>query len=75
MIRNNCGKYTYTMERRSNLPAVVFPEGYDRSNLLEISTIGESFAVFLNTETMETVRCETFYKQLLKEQESWVETL
>ena len=75
MTLHNKTKTKWTMERRGSQPPAFFPEGYDRSDLLEISTIGESFAVFLNTETMEIVRCETFYKQLLKEQESWVETL
>ena len=60
-------KPRYVLEHRGSLPPSFFPEGYDQSNLVEISTRSDSFAVFLNTETGETISCENFYKQSLKE--------
>lgn len=60
-------KPRYVLEHRGSLPPTFFPEGYDTSNLLEISTRGDAFAVFMNIETGETIRCEDFHEQARKE--------
>lgn len=47
--------------------ATCFPAGYDRSNLVDISSIGEYWATFLNQETGEIVYCSKFYADLQAE--------
>ena len=48
-------------------PKIIFPYGYDRSDLQEMSAYGEEFAKFLNIKTGELIDCEDFYKQYLEE--------
>ena len=61
-------KPRYVLEHRGSLPPTFFPEGYDTSDLMEVTTRGESFAVFLNAVTGETIRCEDFHNKARKEQ-------
>jgi hypothetical protein len=60
-------KIQYVLQHRGTKPPTFFPEGYDQSNLVEVSTIADPFAIFLNLETGEEIRCEDFHKKAMME--------
>ena len=41
-----------------------FPVGYDKSNLINVSRVGDYWATFLDPRTGAEVSCEDFYKQM-----------
>ena len=57
----------YYIEYRGGGLPICFPEGYDTSELEEISSIGKSWATFLNVRTGDIISCEDFYKKLQEE--------
>ena len=48
-------------------PSTCFPEGYDTSNLVNVSRLGDFWATFLNLETGEEVSCKDFYDKMAQE--------
>lgn len=52
---------------RMPLPSTCFPAGYDASNLVEVSRVGDYWATFMNLETGEEIKCEDFHKKMMEE--------
>lgn len=57
-------KPTYVVTRSDRGIITCFPEGFDTSNLKEISTLTSMFAKFINIETGDEYDCETYYNQM-----------
>lgn len=50
-------------EVSTQIPRDCFPVGYDRSNLRNVSGPQDYWAVYLDVERGETVRCEDFARE------------
>ena len=58
----------YEIEKGAYGLPTCFPEGYDKSNLIEVSKIGDSWATFVNIQTGEEISCAEFYAQMRQQQ-------
>lgn len=54
---------SYIMNVRDGRASTFFPEGFDTSNLVEITRLENRWAEFLDLATGEVVCCETFFNQ------------
>ena len=50
------------LEIRSNGVIECFPSTFDRSQLIDVTTISDAFAKFVYRQSSGIIDCETFYK-------------
>jgi hypothetical protein len=59
-------KPNYEFEQgRPGCPDAIFPVGYNRSKLIEVTTIGDVWQKYLNMATGEIVDTKVFYDEYL----------
>ncbi len=55
------------LEIRSNGVIECFPSTFDRSQLIDVTTISDAFAKFVYRQSSGIIDCETFYKAATNE--------
>lgn len=66
-------QYKYEVDYNSisdmKTPISCFPVGFDKSNLLDITTIADRFRKYLNHTTGQVIDCGHYYELAMKEYE------
>lgn len=60
-------KSQYEMNEDKHGTIDFFPVGFDRSNLINISSISSRFSKYINEVTGRVIDCENFYKNSIQE--------
>lgn len=52
----------WQLEARTGQADVFLPRDFDLTDYIEVTTFGDTFAVFANTRTGNIIRCADFYR-------------